>query len=413
MRYARFIKRGVRYVLRRVPKAFKYYRAMERLRARPTPPSGKYRVAVYFADSKVNLYQLRQWYGPLRELSKQVPVTLLTRNACSAEQLLDESGLDVHFAHKITEVETFLEQQPIDVVLYVNQNSHNFRMMRYGQRWHVFISHGESDKKYMASSQLKAYDYTFVAGDAARDRLTRALWRYDVDERTIAIGRPQADFFDAPCPLPNDERTVVFYAPTWEGDRPSMKYGSVRSHGVELVRQLITTGRHRIVYRPHPRTGVIDSDFGAANQQIISLLTDANLSDPQAGHVVDESPSINWQIRKPDVVVTDVSAMLYDRLAAARPLMVTRPVNPEAEIETAGYLSDCEWLRADGLVDVAHTLDTVIHDRTAQDRLAHWSEYYFGDTTHGEPTKRFIAAAQTLLDTASAQHEQHPEAGDL
>ncbi len=72
MKYARFIKRGVRFVSHRVPEAFKYQRAMERLRHRPPLASGTYSVVAYFADSTVNLYQLRQWYEPLRELSKQL-----------------------------------------------------------------------------------------------------------------------------------------------------------------------------------------------------------------------------------------------------------------------------------------------------------------------------------------------------
>ncbi len=71
--------------------------------------------------------------------------------------------------------------QDIRVVLYVNQNTRNFQMFRYGRRWHVFINHGESDKMYMTTNQYKAYDYAFIAGDAARERLARVLWDYDLD----------------------------------------------------------------------------------------------------------------------------------------------------------------------------------------------------------------------------------------
>ncbi len=81
----------------------------------------------------------------------------------------------------------------------MNQNTRNFQMFRYGQRWHVFINHGESDKMYMSTNQYKAYDYAFVAGDAARNRLSRVLWDYDLDRRTFAIGRPQADHYSGSC----------------------------------------------------------------------------------------------------------------------------------------------------------------------------------------------------------------------
>ena len=115
------------------------------------------------------------------------------------------------------------------MILYVNQNTRNFQMMRYGERWHVFINHGESDKMYMTSNQYKTYDYAFIAGDAARARLTKALWNYDVDSRTIAIGRPQTDHLGGEPAYTPDDRTVVFYAPTWEGDRPSSEL-RIRAH---------------------------------------------------------------------------------------------------------------------------------------------------------------------------------------
>ena len=39
---------------------------------------GSIEVAVYFADGAVNMYQMRQWYKPLAELSKIAPVAKLT-----------------------------------------------------------------------------------------------------------------------------------------------------------------------------------------------------------------------------------------------------------------------------------------------------------------------------------------------
>lgn len=365
-------------------------------------PTEHYRVGVYFADSDVNIYQMRQWYAPLQELSKTHPVVVLARNAAGARQLMWESGLDVAFVPRVTSIEKFIEDQPLDVVLYVNQNTRNFQMMRYAERWHVFVNHGESDKMYMTSNQHKAYDYAFVAGDAARARLSRALWDYDVDTRTFPIGRPQTDHLVGDPPFAPDDRTVVLYAPTWEGDRPAASYGSVITHGETLVRQLIETGKHRVVYRPHPRSGVVDSAFGAANERIIEMLNAANRADPGAQHVYDTAPALGWQLRLPDVAICDISAMIYDRLATGLPLMVTRPVAPEAEIDAGGYLSVCEWLDAADTSNIAAVLDSVIGDDAARERLGEWSTRYFGDTTPGAPTKRFHEAIETLFERADA-----------
>ena len=400
-------KRAVK-LAKRVLKGRRAFFELKGLRDERGPlPEEHYRVGVYFADSDVNIYQMRQWYAPLQQLSKTYPVVVLARNAAGALQLMHESGLDVAYVPKVTSIENFIATQPLDVILYVNQNTRNFQMMRYGERWHVFVNHGESDKMYMTSNQHKAYDYAFVAGDAARARLSKALWQYDVETRTVPIGRPQADHLGGDPAFTPDDRTVVFYAPTWEGDRPAASYGSVLTHGETLVRELLATGRHRVVYRPHPRSGVVNSEFGAANERIIAMLAAANEADASAQHVYDQSPVLGWQLRVPDVAICDISAMIYDRLATGRPLMVTRPLSEDAEIDEGGYLSVCEWLGAGETENIVAVLDRVIGDADARERLGEWSTRYFGDTSPGAPTRRFESAVGELLERAAAERARH------
>ncbi len=164
-----------------------------RLAASAPLPMRHYEIGVYFADGPVNLYQIRQWYKPLLELSPRWPVLILSRSAASALEMVDEAPLPVAFVRRVTDLERVVTEQPLKLVFYVNQNARNFQMMRYGRRWHVFINHGESDKMYMTTNQFKAYDYAFIAGQAARERLGRVLWDYDFDKRALQIGRPQAD----------------------------------------------------------------------------------------------------------------------------------------------------------------------------------------------------------------------------
>ncbi|WP_127818862.1 CDP-glycerol glycerophosphotransferase family protein [Microbacterium sp. CPCC 204701] len=367
------------------------------LAARPPHPSFHYRVAVYFADGTVNMYQMRQWYKPLAELSTMWPVVVLSRAATGARALLAEDAPPVAFVPTVRDLERFIATQDIRVVLYVNQNTRNFQMFRYGRRWHVFINHGESDKMYMTTNQYKAYDYALIAGEAARERLSRVLWDYDIDHRAIPIGRPQADHYSGSLPYTPDDRTVVLYAPTWEGDRPSAHYGSVASHGEALVSALLASGRHRVIYRPHPRSGVVDAEYGSANRRIVAALAAANAADPAARHVYDDGPDLGWQLSAADVAIVDISAMVYDRLAADKPLMITRPVDPAAAIDTHGYLSACEWLEASAASDVVAETDRVLGDPEAVARLERWVSHYFGDTSPGAATARFHTAIDRLM----------------
>jgi len=374
------------------------------------PAPGSVRVAVYFADTRVNLYQIRQWIAPLVALNERHPVAIVTRTPGATLSLLDEAPLPVAYCRTVTELEAFAEAQPIRLVLYVNQNMRNFQMMRYGRMWHVFVNHGESDKMYMVSNQHKAYDYAFVAGDAAIERLSRRLWDFDPAEKLIPIGRPQADHFAGEVPYPRDGRTVVLYAPTWEGDRPAASYGSIASHGEALAAAVLASPAHRLVYRPHPRSGVVSRDYRAAHLRIVEAIARANAADPAAHHVYDDGPALGWQLADADVAVTDISAMVYDRLATGRPIVVARPVSPEAEVDESGFLGACEWLTASDASAVLEVVERMLHDPEAIERNRYWAHRHFGDTGPGAATARFHAA----VDRLSAEWERHAalHAGD-
>jgi hypothetical protein len=361
------------------------------------PAAGSVQVVVYFADTRVNLYQIRQWYAPLAELAKTRPVAIIARSPGTMLTLLDESPVPVVYLRQVVDLERFIDDQDIKIVFYVNQNTKNFQMFRYGRMWHVFINHGESDKMYMTTNQFKAYDYSFVAGDAALERLSRNLWGFDLERRAIPIGRPQADHFAGELPYPADGRTVVLYAPTWEGDRESAAYGSIASHGVALVSALLADPAYRVVYRPHPRSGVIDEDYGAANRAIVGAIAAANAADPSAHHVFDDGNDLGWQLAGADVAISDISAMVYDRLATGKPLIVTRPVSDRADVDESGYLGSAEWLTAENAADIVAVVDRVQHSEQARANLDFWVRRHFGDTTPGVATARFHAAVEQLV----------------
>ncbi|MFM9878045.1 MAG: CDP-glycerol glycerophosphotransferase family protein [Rhodoglobus sp.] len=377
----------------------------------PHPAPGSVTIAVYFADSKVNLYQLRQWYAPLAEINETWPVAIISRSPGAVLELWDESPVPAVYLRKVSDLEGFVHTQNLKIVFYVNQNAKNFQMFRYGRMWHVFINHGESDKMYMTTNQYKAYDFSLVAGDAAIDRLRHRLWNFNLVGRVLPIGRPQADHFAGELPYTPDDRTVVLYAPTWEGDRDAAAYGSIASHGVTLANSLLATGRHRLIYRPHPRSGVVDPAYGAANRTIIDAIARANAADPSAQHIYDDGPSLGWQLVAADVAITDISAMVYDRLATGKPLIVTRPVAPAAEVDESGYLGACEWLRADGAGDIVALSDAVQFDDEAQSRLKFWAQRHLGDTAPGVATARFHAAIEHLLELWT--EHAHVHEGDL
>lgn len=388
-------------------------RAARRLQStRPPIEEGTVEAVLYFPDRLENMYQVDQWYEPMRRLAERHRVVVVTRKWASTARLLRECPVPVVHCESIGAVERFLDQQRVRVIFYVNQNQQNFPAMRFATPAHVFICHGESDKDYMSSNQLKSYDHVFVAGRAARDRITRKLIGFD-ESHLLEVGRPQVDVHQpSPIDLPDDGRTVVLYAPTTEGDVPSMRYSSVAAHGVPLVRSLVQSGRHRVIYRPHPRLGLTVSAYRRAHEEILSVIAAANRQDPSAGHVANTSGAFGWQVDAADVCVTDISAVAFDWLATAKPLLVTRPAEPRAELPVSGLVTELELLTVADAGRAASVVDSVVAhpDETHAALVRH----YFGDTTPGASMNRFLEACDHVIrerDAALVERAARLDAG--
>lgn len=229
-------------------------------RSLAAPEIGEARVLVFFADGPAHIYQLEQWFAAVRELAKAVPTAIVVANFDTYRLVSQRAGVPVALALATSDLERTIGADGTRAVLYPNNHSLNFRCLRYGGPVHIFIGHGESDKGSSSSNQLRAYDYALVAGEASKRRM-KGIRFFDTNERVIPVGRPQIDGADPPL-VPDavrtwhgDEAPVVLYAPTWEGDRPSMAYGSAKSHGLSLVNALLDDGGYHVIFRPHPSSG--------------------------------------------------------------------------------------------------------------------------------------------------------------
>ena len=278
-------------------------------------------VAVYFADAPGSLYQLRRWYRVLEALNATHSTVIITSDPATYEIVRRETAIAVTYASGAPELTTALERQQVRVVLYPNHNALNFRVLRFATPVHVFIGHGESGKESSVSRQLKAYDRTWIADSGSLGQL-RTIRGYDVDTNAIVIGSPWLGFLPAPpATWRTDNRTVVLYAPTWEGDRPSMDYSSVENRGDAIVAAVLGDPQLRLIYRPHPWLGRVRPASAAADARIRRTITEA-----QRGHVVDTG-EYGWSLGVADVCVTDVSSVAHDARSLAKPLLVTVPTS--------------------------------------------------------------------------------------
>lgn len=387
-----------------------------RLRRTATNSPAAATVTAHFADAEPehSLYQLRQWYEPLIALSETAPVAISVRSATVARAVAAECPLPVEYLRNTHDVERYMTVVDPRVVFYVNHWARNFQMMRYGRAMHVFLSHGESEKVYMASGQLRAYDFAFIAGQAAHDRILGALPNFDPAARTRQIGRPQLDFLPPDRSGRSAQRTVL-YAPTYEGDRPSMAYGSVLSHGGAIVASLLAAG-YRVIYRPHPMTGTLSQPYRRADQVLRATLHRANNALPpgRAPNVVDTAGRVAEQIAESDVAIVDNSAMAFDWLVTGKPLVVTIPATEATVGIHNSFLSACYRLTEADAPRAAEVVGHALADDTLADQRAFWITRHFGDVTPGACTRRFVEATMEIVAFGAAQVAQTEQrASDL
>jgi hypothetical protein len=345
-------------------------------------------VAVFFATEPENFYQFEQWRLPLEHLALQRPLFVIVDRPDTGDLVLRTSRLPLAFARGSRALEELVTDRDVRIVLYLNQIEANFRMLRFASPVHIQIGHGESDKGGSISNQHKAYDLTFVGGDAGRDRLDGALRGFDATERTLAVGRPQLDYSYPGAPAwPRDSGLRVWYAPTWEGDRPSITYGSLASHGVAMVEALIADPSIRVIYRPHARTGYASRRHREADRAVRSLLAKAG-----DRHLVDQE-SYGWQWDFADACITDISAVAYDWLATGKPLVITEPA-PGAYRPPSPLLDAVRLLGAAEAGEVVARIRELQGDPAAMEQLRGLTYHYFGDVSAQQSSKRFEDAIE-------------------
>ena len=357
----------------------------------PIPDQG---IAVFFAAPPQNAYQLEQWRRPLEALTSQRGVFLVVERPDTGRRLRQTFRLPVAFARGSSALETLVLRHRPRAVLYVNNVERNFRMLRFAEPVHIQLGHGDSDKGASVSAQHKAYDLTFVAGEAGRERLAQALYDFDARSRVRLVGRPQLDYDYPGAPdWPADGRVRVLYAPTWEGDRPSLRYSSVVSHGPAIVEALRADARVRLIYRPHPWLGRMSADHARVDRELRAALR----ADGDR-HLVD-SGAYGWQWAFADACIADVSAVAYDWLATRKPLVVTRPEAAEAFLPSSALLDSLPLLAAGEARSVAGAL----LDSTPPAELAGLAEHYFGDMSPGSSTARFQHQIEDAIEARAVE----------
>ncbi|MFC9948801.1 hypothetical protein [Streptomyces pratensis] len=225
-------------------------------------------VVLYFSGSNESAYQGNMWLDTMAAVEGRPLIVMRERNLVA--QLADTS-VPVVCVPAGTHLMN-LNLSTVRVCLYPANVGKNIHMLRVPTMKHVFIGHGDSDKLASVNPYSKVYDEVWTAGRAGRDRYALA----DVgirDEDIVEVGRPQLAPIRSWTGTTKNPIPTVLYAPTWEGWDDNPGNTSLLLAGENIVRRLLKADTPvRVIYKPHPFTGIRSAKAKAVNARIKALV---------------------------------------------------------------------------------------------------------------------------------------------
>ncbi len=272
---------------------------------------------LYYAAEHGARYQLGMWLPYLERLGR--PFVVITRNTSTVDDIVGLTSAPV-LVPRLDSTHATLSRllvRSMKAAFYVQGHPGNLGLQSTEWLTHVWLNHGDSDKKANFSAQHAAYDKIVVAGQQAVDRYAAHRIKVRPDQ-FVVVGRPQVErILPRDQPLPADAPRTVLYAPTWLGGRPGTSYSSLHL-GPQIVAALLERGA-TVIFRPHPLSR--REPAHAALITAISRTLEADRSAHGRGHVwgarAESERDVADCINASDALITDVSSVASDTWPAA------------------------------------------------------------------------------------------------
>lgn len=179
-----------------------------------------------------------------------------------------------------------------------------------GKRIGMF--HGAGPKKgYLERMTGKEFDYIFSPGPFVHQLELSILGRrVGTKTEVIPIGLPSTDILantlDGRCEKTSKKKPTVLYAPSWHWEQ------SMVSMDEEILKSLSLLEAVHVVIRPHPNllnpSRNNNVDWGSIIEKYISV-----------DFVLSKHESINELLIQADIIVGDVSSVMYEFLVFDKP----------------------------------------------------------------------------------------------
>ncbi|WP_198326184.1 hypothetical protein [Psychrobacter sp. NG27] len=220
------------------------------------------------------------------------------------------------------------------VVFYLFNAQSNCRMVAFRNVSHVFITHGESNKKSSVKPIVRIYDHVITSGQVGIDRYLKAGLFTESDIENNRVIRLGSTFVGQNNYSYKKESRTLLYAPTWEGGVPDENFSSITNNIKDLLVKVIKNNNIKnIIIQKHPNLGHRDKSYILSLGNIVSTLVSNNIKVSIVKNIVSTKEKLRAFYtgfryispnKKIDVshAISDISAMEVQLLVKKIPTMV-------------------------------------------------------------------------------------------
>ncbi|WP_156937590.1 CDP-glycerol glycerophosphotransferase family protein [Haloglycomyces albus] len=384
------------------PVDYEVVEAVERLRPR---------FIIHFAGTPGSQYQLKMWLPYFDAIPD--PFLIVVREPYLFNAIARETDRPIVFAP----AQSILDRLMLDSVracFYCNHAIKNTQVVKNGDRMHIQLMHGDSDKAISRSAVSLMYDRVFVAGQGGVDR----YHRHGVDiphYKFRIIGRPQLHAVDTDDRRSRDggesSRPTVLYAPTWAGLNSEADYSSL-AQAHRIVAALLRRNAN-VVFRSHPYTKA-NPNYSRAVAQVQRILADdQDKSDRihRFGAAAEIDMGLIDCINAADVAITDISGTASDWLYSGRPFAMTDPRGFGADYVDEFPISRASYLLRSDLSNIDEVLDELMHYDTKAEERQRMRAYYLSDVPPEMLIDRFVEACRETYEEPVVKRAWVAESG--
>jgi len=291
---------------------------------------------LHTGENVTGLSHLDLWISYFKEAD--VEFVILVRNFELFELLKEKYPyITVLFAKGKKEVETYFKQlSHLKACFYPSNTGNNLHLLHHNHIKHIFIGHGDSDKTASAHKYFRVYDENWVAGEAHIDRFYNAGFDFS-GLKNIKVGRPSLkeilQISEVDWRERFDGKLNLLYLSTWEGVYEEQNYTSVSI--INTAFDSIYKYFDEINIKLHPWVGRREE-----NLLRISKILETNLQEKEVAYKIAEKHiNVDFLIKKANIFICDISAVITDSLAANAPIFVYIPKGKDIKLSKSkmGY----------------------------------------------------------------------------